>query len=199
MRAPDLPPTAGELLLRQANKPDKLEGQLADWENWTAEVLDEQLSYSMLAYFRSQHENQSWLAAPIALVDASAIVLLCSDDELKHQALLTFAIGRHALVDLSAVFRGRPAAPAETRLSPAQLADLQKELNRAQVCLHSERLDAADLDRLRGMYEPYANALSIHFLVALPGWLPQGNRNDNWVRTKWKKAGNLFSVSDPFQ
>jgi len=49
MRAPDLPPTAGELLLRQANKPDKLEGQLADWEKWTAEVLDEQLSYSMLA------------------------------------------------------------------------------------------------------------------------------------------------------
>ena len=43
------PPTAGELLLRQANKPDKLEGQLADWEKWTAEVLDEQLSYSMLA------------------------------------------------------------------------------------------------------------------------------------------------------
>jgi len=170
------PPTAGELLLRQANKPDKLEGQLADWEKWTAEVLDEQLSYSMLAYFRSQHENQSWLAALIALVDASAIVLLCSDDELKHQALLTFAIGRHAL------------------------ADLQKELNRrAQVCLHSERLNAADLDRLRGMYEPYANALSIHFLVALPGWLPQGNRNDNWLRTKWKKAGNLFSVSDPFQ
>jgi len=55
------PPSARELVLRQGKNPDRLEQQLAQWEEWCADVLQSQLSYPTLAYFRSQHSNQSWL------------------------------------------------------------------------------------------------------------------------------------------
>jgi hypothetical protein len=49
------PPSAGELLIRQGPDPDRLEQQFANWEEWAAELLESQLSYPVLAYFRSQH------------------------------------------------------------------------------------------------------------------------------------------------
>jgi hypothetical protein len=114
------PPAAAELVLRQGPNPEKLEQQLANWEEWAAELLQSQLSYPMLAYFRSQHGNQSWLAALTATVDASALVIVCSEGDLKRQAELTFAMGRHTFVDLANVFRTKPVRPSQDRL-PAEV------------------------------------------------------------------------------
>ncbi|MGB6546779.1 MAG: hypothetical protein WBE97_14265, partial [Candidatus Acidiferrales bacterium] len=104
------PPIAGELLLRQGANPDKLERQLADWEEWGAELLESNLSYPVLAYFRSQHSNQSWLSTLTTIVDASAVIMVASKGDLKTQAELSFAIGQHAMKDLSAVYRKQPRA-----------------------------------------------------------------------------------------
>src|SRR5689334_2867259 len=100
---------------RQGRNPDKLEQQLAIWEEWSAELLQSQLSYPMLAYFRSQH-----LGALTAILDASALVIICSEGDLKRQAELTFAMGRHAVVDLATVFRAKPVPPPAERL-PAEV------------------------------------------------------------------------------
>ena len=193
------PPSSGELLVRQSRNAVKLEQQLAAWEEWSAELLEEQLSYPMLAYFRSQHQNQSWLAALIALLDAACIVLLCSDEDLKRQAHLTFAMGRHTLVDLATVFRAAPRPLAEDRLRPEQLEELRGALQAARSCLQTDALSADRLGRLRQTYEPYANSLSDHFLIALPGWLPHPSRADNWQVTEWDHPGAPFAVSDPFK
>ena len=48
----------------------------------------------MLAYYRSQHANQSWLAALTAILDVSALLMLASENGLKRQAEFTFAAGR---------------------------------------------------------------------------------------------------------
>jgi len=45
---------------------------LRDWERWAADVLESHSSYPPLAYFRSQHYNESWLAALTTILDASA-------------------------------------------------------------------------------------------------------------------------------
>ena len=193
------PPTAGELLVRQGHSTDRLEKQFAEWEEWTAELLEEQLSYPMLAYFRSQHQNQSWLAALTAMLDASAIVSLSSEHDLQHQAKVSFAIGRHALVDLATVFRAAPEAPAENRLPGDQLRELRKSLDAAQTCLNVNGITEDELSRLRAMYEPNANVLSLHFLTALPSWLPTGGWSDNWLVTSWERSTPPFAVSDPFQ
>src|SRR5262249_42592636 len=55
------PPTAEMLVRRQGvADPQRLEQQLAEWERWAAELMESHLSYPTLAYYRSQHQNQSW-------------------------------------------------------------------------------------------------------------------------------------------
>jgi hypothetical protein len=192
------PPSAGELLVRQSTNAEKLQRQLGEWEEWSAELLEEQLSYPMLAYFRSQHQNQSWLAALIALLDASTLVLVCSEAELRRQAYLTFAMGRHALVDLATVFHTTPLEPREPRLTEEDLTKLRGALQDAGTCLRLDCLTMEKLTRLRSLYEPYAQALSLHFLSAMPVWLPTGGM-DNWLATTFEHPSGPFAVSDPFR
>ena len=69
------PPTAGELLRRHGNDMRELGQLLYDWERWSAELLESHLSYPVLAFFRSQHTNQSWLAALTAILDTCALIM----------------------------------------------------------------------------------------------------------------------------
>jgi len=101
----------------------------------------------MLAYFRSQHGNQSWLGALTTMVDASALVIVCSEGDLKRQAELTFAMGRHTLVDLALVFRTKLIRPSQDRLPPETLSRLRSALERGQTPLRQERLSEAELQK----------------------------------------------------
>jgi hypothetical protein len=192
------PPSAAELVLRQGSSPAELARQLAEWELWEGEVLQSQLSYPMLAYFRSQHTNQSWLAALTAVVDASALVLVASDGDLKRQAQFTFALGRHALVDLALVFRTPPCDPKTARLSTSDCSRLRETIAKRVSALQADRITESELRKLRDWYEPFANALSQYFLSALPPWIPAGPTTDNWQRTAWDRPKSTFAVSDPF-
>lgn len=193
------PPSAGELVVRAGTNSASLEQQLANWEEWAAELLQSQLSYPMLAYFRSQHTNQSWLGALVAIIDASALVILGAEGSLKRQGELTFAMGRHALVDLATVFATKPRQPHSDRLSPETLAQLRSAIAASKAPLRAESLTAEELEKLRAMYEPYAVALGIYFLMALPHWLPSQRAHDNWELTSWGRISSPFAVSDPFQ
>jgi hypothetical protein len=101
------PPTATELLRRHAfdGGQEALTVLLSEWERWAAEVLESHVSYPILCYYRSQHDNQSWLSALTAILDTCALVISVVPGASSRQAQLTFAIGRHALVDLVHVFR----------------------------------------------------------------------------------------------
>src|SRR5215470_7046187 len=70
------PPTAGELLRRHsyAQGHNALQELLKDWELWAAELMESHLSYPVLAYFRSQHDNQSWIASLTAILDTCALL-----------------------------------------------------------------------------------------------------------------------------
>jgi hypothetical protein len=191
------PPSAAELIRRQGSNPKKLEKQLSQWEEWAAELLESHLSYPMLAYFRSQHTNQSWLAGLTSIVDASAVVILAPDKDLKRQAELTFAMGRHALVDLATIFKTTPRSD-ETRLSDEVFSRLSNVISGASAALRPELLSKDKLDHFREMYEPYANALGRHLLMALPLWMPEPQQHDNWQTTSWGHTASPFAVSDPF-
>src|SRR5215471_10805862 len=88
------PSTAAELLIRHFDGDAfvELSTFLHDWERWAAEVLESHLSYPVLAYYRSQHSNQSWLSALTTILDVSALVMTGVDGAPVHQAKLTFAI-----------------------------------------------------------------------------------------------------------
>src|SRR5438552_1051629 len=103
------PPTAAELLSRFGNCPQQavLDQIFKDWERWAAEVLESHLSYPALSFFRSQHNNQSWLGALITILDGSALVIAGVDGLRNEQAKITFAMARHAMVDLAQVVSAR--------------------------------------------------------------------------------------------
>ncbi|MGA8100609.1 MAG: potassium channel family protein, partial [Candidatus Acidiferrales bacterium] len=95
------PPTACELLRRHAGSRgmDALELLFHEWERWSADLLESHISYPVVAFFRSQHDNQSWVAALTAILDSTTIVIAGVEGACARQAKLTFAMARHAVVD----------------------------------------------------------------------------------------------------
>ena len=178
------PPSAGELLSR-CNE-GVVDGFLRDWERWSAELMESHLSYPMLSYFRSQHDNQSWVTALTMVLDLCALVLVGIDGVPTGAAYLTFAMARHAAADLSEVLAAPPRPPQPDRLPPADLARLRAELQAAGMCLAEGPAADQRLDELRRMYEPYVNGLAYHLLAVLPTWLPEPGRRDNWETTAWE-------------
>jgi hypothetical protein len=176
------PPTASEMLRRHGHERGKeaLQLLLHEWERWSAEFLEGHLSYPVLAYFRSQHDNQSWLAALTAILDTCALIMAGLEGACERQAELTFAMARHAVIDLSLVFRVTPQAPNPDRLSPEKLAELRLLL--AGCGQNLREGDAADLKlrELRLLYEPYVHALATYFQVSIPPWIAGENWVDNW-------------------
>jgi len=183
------PPTAGELLWRYRwdKSGDALAELLREWERWSADVLESHLSYPALAYFRSQHYNQSWLGALTTILDVSALVMVGLEGWCVEQARLTFAMARHAVVDLAQVFNTPPHEPAQ-RLTDAELPRLRERLAEAGLRLR-DGADAAaatqQLAELRQMYEPYVATLARHLAVTLPPWVRQVERPDNWQTSAW--------------
>jgi hypothetical protein len=176
------PPTAAEMLYRHNDEygMESIREILREWERWSAELLESHLSYPVLAYYRSQHDNQSWLAALAAILDTSAFVMVGLEGACVRQAQLTFAIARHAVVDLTLIFGVTPRWPDPDRLPPVQLTNMRSRLTAAGLRPHTG--DEADrkLMELRGMYEPFLFALSTHFRLALPPWVPESGTADNW-------------------
>jgi hypothetical protein len=187
------PPTAGELLRRHSYEggEDALRELLKDWELWSAELMESHLSYPVLAYFRSQHDNQSWIASLTAILDTCALLKVGIDDACTRQAELTFAIARHAVVDLSQVFGTEPKALPHERLTAADLSHIRDTL--AQHGLKLKDGEEADrkLIALRGMYEPYIFALATYLNQSLPPWIPQKIGKDNWQTTAWGESAGL--------
>jgi hypothetical protein len=179
------PPNAAELLRRhvEGNTVEQLDALLRDWEHWSAELLESHLSYPVLAYFRSQHDNQSWLGALTTILDTSALVMAGLKGRSFSQARLTFAMARHTVVDLSQVFSTKPDFQSPSRLSAVDLVRLHDGLR--AVGLETDDEGGQRLAHLRKMYEPYVEALSRHLLMDLPPWVAGGLQKDNWQTTAW--------------
>jgi len=188
------PPTAGELLRRHSykNGQEALHDLLKDWERWSAELMESHLSYPVLAYFRSQHDNQSWIASLTAILDTCALVLVGVEGACERQAELTFAIARHAVVDLSQVFGTPPRALPEDRLPAADLRRIRDTLAHHGMKLHNDEAADRRLTELRAMYEPYIFALAGYLMQPLPGWIPQSKgKKDNWQTSAWGKVAGV--------
>jgi hypothetical protein len=187
------PPSAGELLRRHNREGglDELCGLLSDWERWSAELMESHLSYPVLCYFRSQHSNQSWLAALTSILDGCALLSVSIEGQCQHQAELTFAMARHAIVDLSQIFIAQPEQPKYDRLPPSELARLRASL--AAEGFHLDDNARADqrLAELRRLYEPYAYPLGQFLLMDLPPWIPTGKLADNWQTTAWSRSTSV--------
>jgi hypothetical protein len=183
------PSSAAEMLRRHAESDHlhDLTTVLHEWERWSAELLESHLSYPVLCYFRSQHDNQSWLAALTTILDTCALVLVGIGGTSSWQAKLTFAMARHAVVDLAQVFRTKPSDPRleTSRLLANDLDRIREILAKHDVDLRGGEDANKKLTELRAMYEPYVCALSEMLMMPLPPWIVGENAIDNWKTSAW--------------
>jgi voltage-gated potassium channel Kch len=182
------PPTASELIKRhtQPKSEEALEVYLKEWERWSAELMESHLSYPVLCYFRSQHNNESWLAAMTTVLDVSALLLAYGKDGLRWQARMTFAMSRHAIVDLAQVMNCPPLPHIEERLPKGGLEKMIALLDGAAIP-HSADGCAQILTELRQMYEPYIASLSARLLMPVAPWISEKAQKDNWKTTAWAR------------
>ena len=193
------PPTAGELLLRHSFEGghEALAQLLIEWERWSAEMLESHISYPILCYYRSQHDNQSWLSAITSILDACALLITTIEGPSSRQAQLTFAMARHTLVDLGHVFHLEPVekrlreSPPQ-RLSEAEFARLCEALTPGGLKLCAAPDTRARLAAIRLLYEPHAQAMSQYLCMDLPLWMPPprdpARKPDQWTTVKNLRA-----------
>jgi len=191
------PPTAAEMLRRHSHGRglEDLQKLFHEWERWSADLLESHLSYPVLAYFRSHHDNQSWLGALTAILDASAFAIVSLEGPCERQAQLTFAITRHAIVDLAQLFNCPPHKPKHDRLPLDELSRIRTTLTEAGLKLREGNVVDQKLSELRRMYEPYIYSLSNYLKIAIPPWVPKAGHIDNWRTSAWGRSKG-FQIDD---
>lgn len=193
------PPTAAEFLGRLGCCPDQnvLDDIFRDWERWCADLLSTHISYPVLLFFRSQHGNQSWLSALTAMLDVTSLVMTGVGGIRSDQAKLTFAVARHAIVDLSQVLDARYNPHDPDRL-PNEVAQSLHEALADHGVTMADRVDASlPLADLRLLYEPYAHALSRRLYMTLPPWIRNEYKKDNWQGGPWDRAIQARALERP--
>jgi hypothetical protein len=180
------PPTAVELLRRNrvGKGTEELRLLLHDWEVWCADMLESHLSYPILAYYRSQHQQQSWVEALTVILDTCALLLTSMEGAPVEAARFTFAAARHAVVDLAQVLDASPT-PGVNRMSEADLTQVRELLGAAGIHLQISSASEQKLTELRATYEPFVSALAKRIQVPLPPWLPKAAALDDWQTSAW--------------
>jgi Ion channel len=181
------PSSATELLRRsyRDRKMDELIQFMREWERWCAELLESHLSYPVLTYYRSQHERQSWLAAITTILDTCALLIVGFEDVSAPTIRFTFAIARHAAVDLAQIYETPPMNPKLSRLSRGDFVRMHDAL--AEVGLEFRHGEDAEkhLYDIRRSYEPFVNSIANHLLVNLPPWIQTTKTVDDWQTSAW--------------
>jgi len=183
------PSSPAELLRRHnaSGSADELNEFLSGWERWAAELMESHLSYPVLCYFRSQHDNQSWLSAMTTILDTCALVIVGKGGAQAWQARLTFAMARHAIVDIAQVFRTAPTTrhASKDRLSHADFQRMLSIIRLDQGWTEDLTVAEHKLTEMREMYEPYVAALSEYLVMPLPPWILSEDAIDNWKTSAW--------------
>ncbi len=185
------PPTASEFLIRVGccTQQSVLDEIFKDWEHWSAEVLESHLSYPALSFFRSQHNNQSWLGALTVMLDSTALVISGIEGVRNEQAKITFAMARHAAVDLAQVVNARyEIDDLSERLPAAELVRLREAMAKRDLRLRGTPEAEQKLTHLRSLYEPYVIGIAKNLFINLPPWIHTEKRKDNWQAGPWDLA-----------
>ena len=178
------PPSAVTMLCRHAEGGglDQLNELLREWEVWGSELLESHLSYPVLAYYRSQHDNQSWLGALGCIMDACALVLVGVPAIPPLQARMTFTMARQLLVEMATSFRIEPSRfDGGNRLSPEQFGQMECAFEDAGLEWDGGEDGEQTLAMLRATYEPLLDGLARHLLILVPEWMPSQGKADHWA------------------
>jgi hypothetical protein len=163
------PPSAVTLLETHARL--DMVGELPDlfreWERWAAEVLDSHVAYPLLAYFRSSHDNISWISALGAVLDSAALVVTTIQEVPRGQAEMMLRVGAHLVEDISNFI----AQPGDgSAVDEVGFAIVHEHLERAGYKLEPRDRAWRAFERVRRTYAGRLEALASYWATPAPSW-----------------------------
>jgi len=165
-------PPSGAELLRRAGGPGvrrSMPALFGEWERWAADVLESHLSYPFLAFFRSPHDNTSWVTSLGAVLDAATLVLSSVEDEpCTDAAEMFYATGTHAVEDLFYYFR-LPERPGV--IERGEFDQVLKDLAAARIPLKPADEAWKSFSELRAAYGGRLNALAARVTAPPAQWI----------------------------
>jgi hypothetical protein len=150
----------------------------AEWERWAADVLETHLSYPLLAFFRSPHDNTSWVTALGSVLDAATLVLTAIDAEPEEHARLLFGTGVHAVEDLFRYFR---LEEREAVIQADEFASVLEDLRSVGLRVRPTEDAYGDFTKKRDKYARRLDALAVMLAAPPAQWI--GDRSMLGART----------------
>ena len=174
------PPSAVTLLEAYARLDlvDELPVLFAAWEQWSAEVLDSHVAYPILGYFRSSHDNVSWLSALGAVLDAAALVLTTIKGIPRGQAELTKRGGAHLVEDIGNILGLHGDGAAVDR---GQFDEAYRRLERAGYELEDQERAWRNFERSRRTYAGRLEAMAVYWATPANAWITERHPADSVV------------------
>jgi hypothetical protein len=152
-----------------------LHGMWVRWEQWFAEVEESHSSLPVLAFYRSQQPEHSWVNAAGAIMDAAAIVRSSVAIPMDVQADLAIRAGYLALRRIATVFRipydAHPQQADTTSIDRARFERALDVLAEAGVPIVDDRDQAwRDFNGWRVNYDQVLRALERLTMAPTPWW-----------------------------
>ena len=164
------PPSAVTLLetYAQLDLVDRLPDLFRDWQRWAVEVLDSHVAYPLLNFFRSSHDNLSWISALGTVLDAASLVLTTVCDVPRGDAKLTKRVGAHLVEDIyNAGFRsGSPGKLARSDFDAACA-----RLEEAGYVLEARDIAWPKFEAARATYAERLEAMATYLAMPATSWL----------------------------
>jgi len=139
-----------------------------EWERWSAEVLDSHVAYPILCYFRSSHDNASWISAIGAVLDAACLVLTTIREIPRGPAKLLTRVGGHLVEDVANYFRLHGDGVGVER---GAFDDAYGRLAAAGYVLEDPDVAWRSFERVRATYAGRLEALAAFWATPAPLWL----------------------------
>ncbi len=147
---------------------DELRSLFADWERWSAEVLDSHVAYPILGFFRSSHDNVSWVNSLGAVLDAAVLVQTTIRNGPRAQAELTIRVGAHFVEDLSNLLDVREDG---SNLAKEDFDGAYAILGRAGYSLEPRQAAWRAFQQRRSTYAARLEALARYWAVPATRWI----------------------------
>jgi hypothetical protein len=169
-----IPPSGSGLLAiaARAGILKELPSLMRSAEMWCAAVMETHLAYPILAYFRSSHDETSWVGTLATLLD-SAVLLMTTVESDAGEARILYNIARHTTRDLAVYFRvgSETGGPEITR---EQFESVRQLLAHAGFTLKDLDESWRRFVELRGHYASQINGLAAFFEIPALPWIGDG-------------------------
>jgi hypothetical protein len=164
------PPSAVALLetYAQLDLVGRLPALFDEWEHWAVEVLDSHVAYPLLGFFRSSHDNLSWISALGTVLDAASLVLTTLDDIPRGEAKLFKRVGTHLVEDISNLGFGAGDA---TSLDRSDFDAACARLEEAGYRIASTDASWPRFEAARATYAPRLEAMARYWATPATSWL----------------------------